>query len=70
MNTGPIPLSLLLCRNKGGQEEIALKISYFFSFFFSSLLQFMAANGNNVAKAKYESKMPPFYYKPTFLDCQ
>nr|XP_013806323.1 PREDICTED: arf-GAP with dual PH domain-containing protein 1-like [Apteryx mantelli mantelli] len=30
----------------------------------------MASNGNNVAKAKYESKMPPFYYKPTFLDCQ
>ncbi|XP_075574747.1 arf-GAP with dual PH domain-containing protein 1 [Pelecanus crispus] len=33
-------------------------------------VEFMASNGNNVAKAKYESKMPPFYYKPTFLDCQ
>ncbi|KAK2533736.1 hypothetical protein Q9233_004950 [Columba guinea] len=33
-------------------------------------VEFMASNGNNVAKAKYESKLPPFYYKPTFLDCQ
>nr|XP_006112903.1 arf-GAP with dual PH domain-containing protein 1 isoform X2 [Pelodiscus sinensis] len=33
-------------------------------------VEFMAANGNNVAKAKYESKIPPFYYKPTFSDCQ
>lgn len=33
-------------------------------------VEFMASNGNNVAKAKYESKMPPFYYKPTYLDCQ
>uniref|UniRef100_A0A8C0ILH6 Arf-GAP domain-containing protein n=1 Tax=Chelonoidis abingdonii TaxID=106734 RepID=A0A8C0ILH6_CHEAB len=33
-------------------------------------VEFMAANGNNVAKARYESKIPPFYYKPTFPDCQ
>uniref|UniRef100_A0A8C6Y4I3 PH domain-containing protein n=1 Tax=Naja naja TaxID=35670 RepID=A0A8C6Y4I3_NAJNA len=29
----------------------------------------MASTGNTVSKAKYESKIPPFYYKPTFLDC-
>uniref|UniRef100_A0A674JLK6 Arf-GAP domain-containing protein n=1 Tax=Terrapene triunguis TaxID=2587831 RepID=A0A674JLK6_9SAUR len=33
-------------------------------------VEFMAANGNNVAKARYEAKIPPFYYKPTFPDCQ
>ncbi|CAM2099765.1 unnamed protein product [Caretta caretta] len=33
-------------------------------------VEFMATNGNNVAKARYESKIPPFYYKPTFPDCQ
>ncbi|EMP30629.1 Arf-GAP with dual PH domain-containing protein 1, partial [Chelonia mydas] len=32
-------------------------------------VEFMATNGNNVAKARYESKIPPFYYKPTFPDC-
>ncbi|XP_042197175.1 arf-GAP with dual PH domain-containing protein 1-like [Callorhinchus milii] len=30
----------------------------------------MASHGNNEAKAKYESKLPPFYYRPTFMDCQ
>ncbi|XP_026580994.1 arf-GAP with dual PH domain-containing protein 1-like, partial [Pseudonaja textilis] len=29
----------------------------------------MASTGNIVSKAKYESKIPPFYYKPTFQDC-
>ncbi|KAJ7305892.1 hypothetical protein JRQ81_010258 [Phrynocephalus forsythii] len=35
----------------------------------SSQVEFMASKGNNVQKAHYESKIPPFYYKPTFSDC-
>ncbi|XP_072453881.1 arf-GAP with dual PH domain-containing protein 1 isoform X2 [Notamacropus eugenii] len=33
-------------------------------------IEFMACNGNHAGRAKYESKMPSFYYKPTFSDCQ
>lgn len=33
-------------------------------------LQFMASHGNDAARDKYESKVPPFYYRPTFSDCQ
>ncbi|XP_020834341.1 arf-GAP with dual PH domain-containing protein 1 isoform X2 [Phascolarctos cinereus] len=33
-------------------------------------IEFMACNGNHVGRAKYESKTPSFYYKPTFSDCQ
>ncbi|XP_077774673.1 arf-GAP with dual PH domain-containing protein 1 isoform X2 [Podarcis muralis] len=32
-------------------------------------VELMASSGNSVSKAKYESKIPPFYYKPTFSDC-
>ncbi|XP_058013656.1 arf-GAP with dual PH domain-containing protein 1 isoform X1 [Ahaetulla prasina] len=35
----------------------------------SAQIEFMASTGNTFAKVKYESKIPPFYYKPTFLDC-
>ncbi|KAG8509943.1 Arf-GAP with dual PH domain-containing protein 1 [Galemys pyrenaicus] len=31
---------------------------------------FMASHGNNAARATYESKVPSFYYRPTFADCQ
>ncbi|RXM99919.1 Arf-GAP with dual PH domain-containing protein 1 [Acipenser ruthenus] len=30
----------------------------------------MDSTGNNAAKAEYEQKVPPFYYTPTFADCQ
>ncbi|XP_043945457.1 arf-GAP with dual PH domain-containing protein 1 isoform X3 [Protopterus annectens] len=30
---------------------------------------FMACTGNKNGKAKYESKVPPFYYRPTYSDC-
>ncbi|XP_048465836.1 arf-GAP with dual PH domain-containing protein 1 isoform X2 [Rhincodon typus] len=33
-------------------------------------VKFMASNGNSATKAKYESKLPAFYYRPTFTDCQ
>lgn len=33
-------------------------------------LQLMAAMGNNAAKAKYEQKVPAFYYRPTHSDCK
>uniref|UniRef100_A0A8C7K9M7 Arf-GAP domain-containing protein n=1 Tax=Oncorhynchus kisutch TaxID=8019 RepID=A0A8C7K9M7_ONCKI len=33
-------------------------------------VEFMASNGNNAAKAKYEQKVPVFYYRPTHTDCQ
>uniref|UniRef100_A0A4W5Q0M1 ArfGAP with dual PH domains 1 n=1 Tax=Hucho hucho TaxID=62062 RepID=A0A4W5Q0M1_9TELE len=33
-------------------------------------VEFMASNGNDAAKAKYEQKVPVFYYRPTHTDCQ
>lgn len=35
-----------------------------------SEVQFMAENGNEVAKSKYEAQVPVYYYKPTHKDCQ
>ncbi|XP_016852416.2 arf-GAP with dual PH domain-containing protein 1 isoform X4 [Anolis carolinensis] len=32
-------------------------------------VEFMASTGNTAMRAKYESEIPPFYYKPTFSDC-
>lgn len=32
--------------------------------------QFMAENGNQLMKAKYEAAVPIYYYKPTHKDCQ
>nr|XP_036864770.1 arf-GAP with dual PH domain-containing protein 1 isoform X1 [Manis javanica] len=32
-------------------------------------VEFMASHGNNTARDTYESKVPPFYYRPTFSDC-
>ncbi|GLD57697.1 arf-GAP with dual PH domain-containing protein 1-like protein [Lates japonicus] len=36
----------------------------------ASEVELMAAMGNNAAKAKYEQKVPPFYYRPTHTDCK
>ncbi|KAI1886668.1 hypothetical protein AGOR_G00198170 [Albula goreensis] len=33
-------------------------------------VEFMAENGNEVMKAKYEAFVPVYYYKPTHKDCQ
>ncbi|KAG2456079.1 ADAP1 protein, partial [Polypterus senegalus] len=33
-------------------------------------VEFIASTGNDAAKAKYEQKVPPFYYRPTASDCQ
>ncbi|ERE74571.1 arf-GAP with dual PH domain-containing protein 1 [Cricetulus griseus] len=30
----------------------------------------MASHGNEASRATFESKVPPFYYRPTFSDCQ
>ncbi|KAL7890778.1 hypothetical protein AOLI_G00002540 [Acnodon oligacanthus] len=35
-----------------------------------SEVQFMAENGNDAAKSKYEAQVPVYYYKPTHKDCQ
>ncbi|XP_062234902.1 arf-GAP with dual PH domain-containing protein 1 isoform X1 [Platichthys flesus] len=35
----------------------------------ASEVELMAAMGNNAAKAKYEQKVPAFYYRPTHTDC-
>uniref|UniRef100_A0A3B3DAZ5 ArfGAP with dual PH domains 1 n=1 Tax=Oryzias melastigma TaxID=30732 RepID=A0A3B3DAZ5_ORYME len=32
--------------------------------------ELMAAGGNNAAKAKYEQKVPAFYYRPKHTDCK
>ncbi|XP_023700203.1 arf-GAP with dual PH domain-containing protein 1 [Paramormyrops kingsleyae] len=36
----------------------------------ASEVEFMASTGNDAAKAKYEQKVPPFYYRPTHTDSQ
>ncbi|KAF7643192.1 hypothetical protein LDENG_00243650, partial [Lucifuga dentata] len=33
-------------------------------------VQFMADNGNELMKSKYEAQVPVYYYKPTHRDCQ
>ncbi|XP_027778598.1 arf-GAP with dual PH domain-containing protein 1 isoform X2 [Marmota flaviventris] len=33
-------------------------------------VEFMASHGNEAARATFESKVPSFYYRPTFSDCQ
>ncbi|XP_028669807.1 arf-GAP with dual PH domain-containing protein 1 [Erpetoichthys calabaricus] len=33
-------------------------------------VEFIGSTGNDAAKAKYEQKVPPFYYRPTASDCQ
>ncbi|KAK7930665.1 hypothetical protein WMY93_007060 [Mugilogobius chulae] len=33
-------------------------------------IQFMADNGNEKMKSKYEAEVPVYYYKPTHRDCQ
>ncbi|KAM8773187.1 arf-GAP with dual PH domain-containing protein 1 isoform 1-T1 [Acanthopagrus schlegelii] len=33
-------------------------------------VQFMAQNGNDLMKSKYEAAVPVYYYKPTHKDCQ
>uniref|UniRef100_A0A4W4E8S5 ArfGAP with dual PH domains 1 n=1 Tax=Electrophorus electricus TaxID=8005 RepID=A0A4W4E8S5_ELEEL len=35
-----------------------------------SEVEFMAENGNEAAKIKYEARVPAYYYKPTHKDCQ
>uniref|UniRef100_A0A3Q2PDS5 Arf-GAP domain-containing protein n=2 Tax=Fundulus heteroclitus TaxID=8078 RepID=A0A3Q2PDS5_FUNHE len=33
-------------------------------------VKFMAENGNDLMKKKYEAAVPVYYYKPTHKDCQ
>nr|XP_042096361.1 arf-GAP with dual PH domain-containing protein 1 isoform X1 [Ovis aries] len=33
-------------------------------------VEFMASRGNAIARATFESKVPPFYYRPSASDCQ
>ncbi|XP_028355684.1 arf-GAP with dual PH domain-containing protein 1 isoform X2 [Physeter macrocephalus] len=33
-------------------------------------VEFMTSRGNHVARATFESKVPPFYYRPSASDCQ
>ncbi|XP_071393731.1 arf-GAP with dual PH domain-containing protein 1 isoform X1 [Centroberyx affinis] len=33
-------------------------------------VEFMAENGNELMKSKYEASVPVYYYKPTYRDCQ
>ncbi|XP_076871824.1 arf-GAP with dual PH domain-containing protein 1 [Brachyhypopomus gauderio] len=35
-----------------------------------SEVEFMAENGNETARSKYEARVPGYYYKPTHKDCQ
>ncbi|KAG7257751.1 hypothetical protein CRUP_028767, partial [Coryphaenoides rupestris] len=36
----------------------------------ASEVELMSATGNSAAKAKYEQKVPAFYYRPTHTDCK
>uniref|UniRef100_A0A3P8X1J2 Arf-GAP domain-containing protein n=1 Tax=Cynoglossus semilaevis TaxID=244447 RepID=A0A3P8X1J2_CYNSE len=36
----------------------------------ASDVEIMAAMGNDAARAKYEQKVPAFYYRPTHTDCK
>lgn len=33
-------------------------------------VEFMAENGNDLMKSRYEANVPVYYYKPTYKDCQ
>lgn len=49
------------------KKKLHLSLIFFVLLCFSQL---MAAVGNSAARAKYEQKVPAFYYRPTHTDCK
>ncbi|XP_057224814.1 arf-GAP with dual PH domain-containing protein 2 isoform X3 [Malurus melanocephalus] len=66
-------LGIFICLNCSGIHRnlpgISKVKSLRLDFWESSLIEFMKNHGNLWAKAKYEAKVPPYYYIPRACDC-
>ncbi|XP_043352240.1 arf-GAP with dual PH domain-containing protein 2 isoform X3 [Dermochelys coriacea] len=66
-------LGIFICLNCSGIHrnlpEISRVKSIHLDFWENDLVEFMKMHGNLCAKAKYEAKVPPFYYIPHSKDC-
>ncbi|XP_017594675.1 PREDICTED: arf-GAP with dual PH domain-containing protein 2 isoform X3 [Corvus brachyrhynchos] len=66
-------LGIFICLNCSGIHrnlpEISRVKSLRLDFWESNLIEFMKNHGNLWAKAKYEAKVPPYYYIPKSCDC-
>ncbi|XP_073166690.1 arf-GAP with dual PH domain-containing protein 2 isoform X7 [Lepidochelys kempii] len=66
-------LGIFICLNCSGIHrnlpEITRVKSIHLDFWENDLVEFMKTHGNLCAKAKYEAKVPPFYYIPHSKDC-
>ncbi|XP_036408497.1 arf-GAP with dual PH domain-containing protein 1-like [Megalops cyprinoides] len=67
-------LGVFICLTCSGVHRDLLELgkvkSIVLSSWDASEVQFLADNGNEAAKAKYEAVVPAYYYKPTRTDCQ
>ncbi|XP_063208479.1 arf-GAP with dual PH domain-containing protein 2 [Chroicocephalus ridibundus] len=66
-------LGIFICLNCSGIHRNLPQISRVKSlrldFWENDLIEFMKKHGNLCAKAKYEAKVPPYYYIPRSCDC-
>ncbi|KFZ51871.1 Arf-GAP with dual PH domain-containing protein 2, partial [Antrostomus carolinensis] len=66
-------LGIFICLNCSGIHRNLPQISRVKSlrldFWENDLIEFMKKHGNLSAKAKYEAKVPPYYYIPQSCDC-
>ncbi|NXE87630.1 ADAP2 protein, partial [Menura novaehollandiae] len=66
-------LGIFICLNCSGIHrnlpEISRVKSLRLDFWENDLIEFMKSHGNLCAKAKYEAKVPPYYYIPRSRDC-
>ncbi|XP_067164414.1 arf-GAP with dual PH domain-containing protein 2 isoform X4 [Apteryx mantelli] len=66
-------LGIFICLNCSGIHRNLPQISRVKSlrldFWENDLIEFMKSHGNLCAKAKYEAKVPPYYYIPQSKDC-
>ncbi|XP_064006610.1 arf-GAP with dual PH domain-containing protein 2 isoform X3 [Pogoniulus pusillus] len=66
-------LGIFICLNCSGIHRNLPQISRVKSlrldFWENDLIEFMKKHGNLCAKAKYEAKVPPYYYIPQSCDC-
>ncbi|XP_072501089.1 arf-GAP with dual PH domain-containing protein 2 isoform X6 [Notamacropus eugenii] len=66
-------LGIFICLNCSGVHrnfpEISKVKSVRLDFWDDSIVEFMTRNGNLCSKAKYEAKVPAFYYIPQSEDC-